>query len=240
MNNQQSSISSPEFSLVVPFYNEEAGCEPVTLRLVEELDRMQIDYELIPVNNGSTDQTGTILDRCAREHARIKVVTVDQNQGYGWGILSGLARSSGRFVGYVDGDNQIPPAQMIQVFNHAREHDTDICKGARIERTDGFQRRVISTVYNVMFKVLFRCPVHDVNAKPKIMKRTCFTKLGLQSKDWFIDAELVIKAQASGMRIDEVPIEFLRREQGASKVRLGAIFEFLKNILIYRLTFREN
>lgn len=226
----------PALSLVIPFYNEEEGCELVIQRLVEKLEYYQIDYELIPVNNGSTDQTEKIIDRCAQQHPRIKVVTVACNQGYGWGILSGLSQSTGRFVGYVDGDLQVPPDAVIRVFNCAREQDADIGKGTRVTRSDGLKRRIISTTYNIMFKVLFHCPVQDVNAKPKVMKRHCLSQLDLQSKDWFIDAELIIKAHAYGMRIAEVPIDFLPRKQGASKIRMGAIFEFIRNLLVYRLT----
>lgn len=229
-------MASPEFSLVIPFYNEEQGCELVTRHLIEELDQHGIDYELIPVNNGSTDQTGAILDRLAGSHPKIKVVTVAQNQGYGWGIISGLARSTGQYIGYVDGDTQVPPRDVIQLFERAREKGVDLCKGKRIARFDGLTRKVISSAYNLLFRWLFHCPVGDVNAKPKILSRDCYSRLALQSKDWFIDAEIVIKAHALGMRIEEVTIEFLPREQGASKVHVNAIFEFLRNLMVYRLT----
>lgn len=227
---------SPELSLIIPFFNEEGGCEFVTHHLMEELDHHGIDYELILVNNGSTDQTGTILAHLAGGHPRVQVVTVEQNQGYGWGILSGLARSTGQFVGYVDGDTQVPPREVVQLFEQARHGGVDLCKGMRLVRFDGPSRRVISFIYNWLFRWLFRCPVSDVNAKPKILSRDCYTRLELRSKDWFIDAEIVLKTHALGMRIQEVMVEFLPREQGTSKVRLDAIVEFLKNLLIYRLS----
>ena len=234
-------MPSPEFSLVIPFYNEEANCKEVINRLVEVLEQYCIvDYELVPVNNGSVDQTGVILARCAASNPCIKIVTVEENQGYGWGILSGLSQSTGTFVGYVDGDLQISPEDIIRVFTHIKEHGGDICKGARTDRGDGFKRRVISTVYNIIFKVLFQCSVRDINAKPKIMKHSSYTRLDLQSKDWFIDAELIIKADGLGMHIKEVPIDFKAREEGKSNVSLGSILEFFKNLLIYRLTARKH
>lgn len=229
-------MAAPEFSLVVPFYNEEDGCELVTRHLLDALDEHGVDYELIPVNNGSTDQTGAILDRLARSHPRLKVVTVDRNQGYGWGILSGLARSTGQFVGYVDGDTQVPPRTVVSLFEQAKAEGADVCKGRRLVRSDGLRRRVISSVYNRLFQWLFRCPVDDVNAKPKILSRDCYARLDLRSKDWFIDAEIVIKAHALGLRIGEMTIQFLPRQQGASKVHLDAIFEFLRNLVVYRWT----
>lgn len=233
-------MPSPELSLVVPFYNEEDGCEKVVLQLIETLDRHQADYELITVNNGSIDRTGALLARCAQTHSRIRVVTVAQNQGYGWGILCGLARSSGDYVGYVDGDTQIPPDTVVAIYTRLRQGQADICKGARVTRHDGLKRKIISIVYNGFFKMLFPGPVRDINAKPKIMTRACYEQLALQSKDWFIDAEIILRARALGLRVEEVAIEFLSRDQGRSKVRIRTMLEFFKNLLVYRLTGPSN
>jgi glycosyltransferase involved in cell wall biosynthesis len=234
-------MSSPELSIIIPFYNEESCCEQVLQQLVKELDFHRIDYELLPVNNGSADQTARILDRCAQSHARIRVVTVPRNEGYGWGILSGLRESTGRYVGYVDGDMQIAPSEVVRVFQHLKANGADLCKGKRITRFDGFQRKLISKIYNGVFRILFACRVNDINAKPKILRRTSYQVLHLNSKDWFIDAELILKAHALGMRIEEVDIEFLSRKQGASKVRWSTVGEFIRNILLYRFSFgRQN
>jgi len=229
-------VTSPEFSLVIPFFNEEANCREVVTSLVEVLDQHDVDYELVPVNNGSEDHTGMILSRCAESNPRIRIVTVEKNQGYGWGIVSGLSQCAGSFVGFVDGDLQISPEDILRVYTHIKAHGEDVCKGTRSDRGDGFRRRVISAVYNLFFNLLFKCTVRDVNAKPKVMKHTCYTRLDLQSKDWFIDAELIIKASDLGMRIEEVPVDFKARAEGKSNVYLGSILEFVKNLIIYRMT----
>ena len=229
-------MTPPEFSLVIPFYNEEANCKEVITRLVEVLDQHDVDYELVSVNNGSEDHTGMILSHCAESNPRIRIVTVEENQGYGWGIVSGLSQSAGLFVGYVDGDLQISPEDILRVYTHIKEHGEDICKGTRTDRGDGFKRRAISAVYNLFFKLLFQCTVRDVNAKPKVMKHSCYTRLDLQSKDWFIDAELIIKADGLGMLIEEVLVDFKARTEGKSNVHLGSILEFFKNLIIYRMT----
>jgi glycosyltransferase involved in cell wall biosynthesis len=228
-------MSRPELSIVIPFYNEEACCEQVLHRLILELDQNGIDYQLLPVNNGSSDRTGEILDRCARDCPRLKVVTIHQNRGYGWGVISGLRQGEGEYLGYVDGDTQIPSSEVVRVFRHMVERNADIGKATRQQRLDGIKRKAISSVYNTFFKLLFACSVRDINAKPKILRRDCFHALDLQSMDWFIDAEIILKAQTRAMRVEEIEISFLPRREGVSKFRWSTVWEFVINILRYRL-----
>lgn len=224
----------PDLSITIPFYNEEICCEQVLQSLTAALEQHTIVYEILAVDNGSTDQTGHILDRIAQSSPHIHLVKVAHNEGYGWGIISGLNESKGKYVGYIDGDTQIPPHEVIRVYQSILANHADIGKGKRIERFDGLRRKIISRIYNVLFYIIFACPIHDINAKPKILRRTSYTQLDLKSKDWFIDAELILKAHKAGLRIDEVEIEFLKRQDGVSKVRMTTIWEFIKNLWQYR------
>lgn len=227
-------MSEPDLSIIIPFYNEELCCEQVLQTLTAVLEQDVVVYEILAVDNGSTDQTGHILDRIAQSSPYIHVVKVARNEGYGWGIISGLNKSRGEYVGYIDGDTQIAPDEVIRVYQSVLANQADVGKGKRIERFDGLRRKIISKIYNVLFYIIFACPIHDINAKPKILRRTLYKQLGLKSKDWFIDAELILKAHAAGMRIDEVEIEFLKRQGGVSKVRMTTIWEFIKNLWRYR------
>ncbi|MBM3265148.1 MAG: glycosyltransferase family 2 protein [candidate division Zixibacteria bacterium] len=226
-------MSAPELSVVIPFFNEEACCEDVLYNLAAVLDREKIDYELIPVDNGSLDRTGDLLDRLAQSHDRIRVVTLPANEGYGWGILSGFRHSTGVYTGYMDGDAQVSPESLIRIYTELKSSGADLCKATRITRMDGLRRVTISRMYNMLFRGLFLCRVKDVNAKPKIMRRVCIDHLNLVSKDWFIDAEIVLKAHNAKMRIHEVAIEFLPRNKGKSKVKLTTVWEFINNLLRY-------
>lgn len=229
----------PELSIVIPFYNEEACCIKVLSLLVTELDRQGVNYELLPVNNGSTDQTGTLLAKFSESHDRIKVVTVQNNEGYGWGILSGLRHSTGFYTGYMDGDAQISPESLLRIYSRLKTSGADVCKATRATRFDGWQRKSVSRIFNTLFRMLFLCPITDINAKPKIMRQSCLLSLNLDSKDWFIDAELMLKASARKLSIEEVEIEFLPRKEGSSKVRLSTMVEFTRNIVRYFLLSRK-
>jgi len=193
-----------------------------------------IDYELVLVDNGSLDRTGQILEDLSRLDARFKKVTVKHNQGYGWGIICGLKASTGRFVGFMCGDGQIYPKAVMDVFNKLKYENLDLAKVKRAVRKDGLKRHVISEIYNLLFFLFFNVGTMDVNGTPKIFKRELLDKFAPSSKDWFIDADIMIRAKELGLKIGEVPVVFLARQKGKSNISLSAIFQFLKNMIRYK------
>ena len=223
-------------SLVIPFYNEEKNIDHVVSELVNSFEKASIDYELILVNNGSVDQSPQILEDLAKERPdRIRVVHVPVNQGYGWGIINGLKLPSSEFIGYMCGDGQIKSQDVIKVFDCIKDGTYDLAKVRRVVRHDGIIRKALSTVYNFLFLIAFSLRTLDVNASPKILKRDALAIISPISKDWFIDAEIMIKAKYLNLKVVEVPVEFLHREKGRSHVAFTTIFEFARNMLNYKL-----
>jgi N-formylglutamate amidohydrolase len=98
---------------------------------------------------------------------------------------------------------------------------------------------MVTGVYNLLFRVLFGYPHRDINGTPKVFTRELHQRLELRSKDWFVDAEVMLKAHDLGARFAEVEVEFHRREAGASHVRASAVVEFLRNMLRYRFQERN-
>lgn len=224
-----------DFSLVIPLYNEEEGARGVVDNLISALDEALLDYELVLVDNGSRDMTPQILESLAREKGdKIKIVHVPVNQGYGWGIINGLNAATGTFVGYMCGDGQIQPKDVIKVFDRIRAGNCDLAKVKRVARHDGLLRKILSRGYNSLFLLWFNVKSLDVNGTPKILKRDLLERFNPVSKDWFIDAEMMIKAKHLNLNVEEVPAQFVRREAGRSNVRFGTIWEFWKNMVGYR------
>ena len=222
-------------SLAIPFYNEEKNINKVVSGLINSFEKASIDYKLILVNNGSYDNSPRILENLANEKPdRITVVHVEVNQGYGWGIISGLRLADSDYVGYMCGDGQTKPDDVVGVYRLIEQDKCNLAKAKRISRGDGLWRRTISFVFNRLFWIMFRVPSQDINGTPKIFKRDWLEKLYPTSKDWFIDAEVMIKARYLAMKIGEVPTEFLPREKGKSHVALATSLEFIKNMLSYR------
>jgi len=219
-------------SIVIPFFNEEENVEPVVTGLLAALTGGDFDVDLVCVQNGSRDRTGEILARLGQTNPRITIVNIATNRGYGFGVRQGLTTATGTIIGYSDGDGQAQPADVIRVLGSMRTHRA--AKAIRIIRNDGWQRRFVSAIFNALFHFLFRVRPRDANAKPKFFHKEDLTKLALESDDFFIDTEVMIKVEALGITWAEEPIEFCKRVGGASSVRLSSIMEFLYNLLRWR------
>jgi len=227
------SIHGPAFSLALPFYNEEENIVPVVSQLTAALDRNRLDFELILVDNGSRDRTGELIGDLIASDARLKTAAVPRNLGYGWGVRQGLSAATGRWIGFMDGDAQIEPEDAAR-FLLSVDDNYDMIKVRRRKRQDGLIRARVSEIYIILFCLLFSLPIYDINAKPVIFKRELLEPLDLTSRDWFIDAELMLKADFLGLTIREIPVIFRRRQAGRSSVRPTTVVEFLKNITNYR------
>jgi len=224
------------FSLVIPLYDEAENVERVAREIVAALERAGEPFELVLVDNGSRDRTRELVTRLASGDRRLRLVLVDKNRGFGSGVLAGLAVARGDAVGFMGGDGQVSADDLAAVVARLRREGLDLVVGRRVARADGWRRRFVSLVYNGLFRLLFRTRVADVNGSPKAMTRSLLDALALRSKDWFLDAEIVVKAEALKARVGEWPLAFRRREGGASHVRLAAIAEFARNMIRYRFS----
>lgn len=221
-------------SLVLPLYNEADGIARIIADLTEVLQREGIAFQLVLVNNGSVDGSGAILLELAGADPRLHITTVPVNQGYGWGIISGLNEATGDVVGFMCADGQIDPGDVVKVYRRLVEGGFDLAKVVRVTREDGLQRRVMSWVYNTFFRLLFQFKEYDINGTPKLLRRERLAQLHLTSKDWFIDAELMILAVRNRFSIGEVPVNFFARGHGASNVSLATSFQFIRNMFRFR------
>ena len=149
----------------------------------------------------------------------------------GWDMRSGLALATGECLAVIDGDGQVLVEDLVRVYRLLREQGLDLAKMYRRQRGDGLKRKLFSFVLNGLFHLLFPgLPVRDINAKPKILTRSAYERMNLQSTDWFIDAEMLIQARRLGLRIGEIETEFLGLTGRRSFVRMAAVFEFLRNL----------
>ena len=225
-----------KFSLVMPMYNEEAMVEKIIQETITAFDQKGLQYELIIVKNGCKDKTGEIVDILAKKYPQIKPVFVPVNLGYGHGVITGLNAATSSIIGYVDGDGQVPPDDIVRVLRLFEEDSTSVfCKGIRYQRGDGFQRVFASFSYNFLFKILFLSPVRDINGKPKFFRKQFYDTLHLESNDWFIDPEIVLKGIHKGYKPQEIVVHFDERKKGKSNISLKTIQEFAKNLVKWRI-----
>lgn len=231
-------VPVPELSLVMPCYNEEDNVGYTIPRLLQAFEREGHVVELVAVNNGSHDRTGAMLAELARTHPQIVPVTVEHNQGYGFGILTGLAHARGRWIETVAADGQVDAEDVLRLYEAVRTtHQRVLGKVRRRFRMDGPIRKVISVGYNLFVHLLWPgIGSWDVNGQPRICSRELLQEMQLTSKNWFIDPEMLIKSHYMGVRIFEVNVFARMRGNGLSHVRAMTVWEFFASLLRYRFS----
>ncbi len=227
-----------DLSIVIPFYDEEKTIEPLTKILIKELKKNNVNYELILVDNGSRDSTPKIVDELSGKYENVKSVHVKINQGYGWGILNGLKMAGGEYVGYMDGDLEIQPDGLLKLYKKVKITNADVGKGVRDRRESDTVKFILSVGYDILFFFLFFKFVRQVNANPKIIRKNCYKKMNLKSKDWFIDSEIIIKTLKNGYKIVDQVVSYIPRKAGKSHINffdlLLMIIYYLKSTVKYR------
>jgi glycosyltransferase involved in cell wall biosynthesis len=231
--------SAPELSAIVLGYRAGRSLLRVAEALLADLEASGVPYELVLVANywpGRDDETPVVAKEFASGHGRVRVVAGPKEGAMGWDMRSGLEAARGDVLVVLDGDAQNPVSDVIRVYRALRETGADVVKGRRVLRHDGPYRRLVSITYNVLFRLFFRTRgLWDINGKPKGLTRGAYERLELRSDDWFVDAEIVLKARDLGLTIRELPVEFFENEERASLVRPSAIWEFARNMVRTRL-----
>lgn len=233
---------SADISVVILCYKAASSITEFVRDVRKLLEEQGLSYELVLVANYNaheqdTDQTPRVVKELAKRDPRIVVVSKTKEGMMGWDLHSGLQAATGETIALIDGDGQMPAEDIIRIYDALRSGTYDCAKTYRVGRFDGWKRTVISKVYNALLKVFFpRMSLRDVNSKPKIFTREAYARLTLRSTDWFADAEMMIQASYLGLHIIEVPTVFYENKHRRSFIRTSAIVQFLKNIVVYRLT----
>jgi glycosyltransferase involved in cell wall biosynthesis len=227
---------APEISLIVPCFNEQ-GVIPYTIpQLVEAFARDGHRLELVACDNGSTDRTGEIIAGFVAEGLPVVHRRVERNEGYGNGILQSIPACSAPWIGMIPADGQVDAEDAARLFRILKGSEGRVLgKVRRRFRMDGLPRKIVSVAYNGFVWLLWpRLGSIDVNGSPKILQRDVLSAMRLQSKDWFLDPEIMIKAHYLGVRVLEMNVFARMRSNGLSHVRPSACVEFFVNLLRFR------
>lgn len=195
-----------------PCWNEQDAIEPLTQKAVDVLEGIGADYEIILVNDGSTDQTGAIADRLAAENPRIRVVHHPVNRGYGAALQSGFGAAQKELVFYTDGDgqfdlNELPP--LLKLMDRF-----DIVSCYRLNRQEGLIRKLNAFCWTRLVGLLFALPLKDIDCAFKLYKRSIFDGMELYSTGALIDTEVLARAVRKGCRITQVGVRHYPRIAG--------------------------
>jgi glycosyltransferase involved in cell wall biosynthesis len=228
-----------ELSVVVLCYRSGESIRSFARQLKSAIATLSIPFEIILVGNydeGATDDTPSIVRSLAENDHTFKALTQPKLGMMGWDVKEGLKITTGKVICYVDGDGQFPIQSIVDCYRMLIHTNADLVKTYRIQREDGWRRKLFSSFFNQLFRFLF--PTNrsrDINSKPKMFDRKVYDALDLVSDDWFIDAEVMIKADKLGLVVSELPIVFHELEGRNSFVNMGTAVEFIINLLRFRI-----
>lgn len=227
-------------SLIVPALNEEEVLGFTIPQLLRAFDAAGLELELVVVDNGSTDTTRSIIERWSEKDPRVVLCTVDVNQGFGFGIHSGMKKATRAWVGYIPADGQVDAEDVARLFAAAASTNGRlVAKVRRHFRVDGWKRKFVSTTYQTFFRALFPAVASlDINGTPKILPRPAWDAMHLESFGWLLDPEIMVKTHALGLRVMEFNVFGRVRGGGVSQVRPSAIEEFTSTLLDARFSKR--
>ena len=218
-------------SIFFPCYNEEHNIESLVTETREVLDGLVQQYEIIIIDDGSFDKTGSIADTLQQLHDNIRVIHHQVNRGYGAALISGFRNSRYEWVFFTDGDNQFFMKEIELLLQEADAGDAVI--GFRKNRQDRFHRIVYARAWHILIGRVFGLMVRDIDCAFKLIKIKFLENLALRSSGALISTELLMKLKHAGARIKEVgvshrPRQFGTQTGGSPKVIIRAFVELFK------------
>jgi glycosyltransferase involved in cell wall biosynthesis len=210
-------MPQPSVSLVIPMFNEELNIEHAVNAAVEACTKYADDYEIIIVDDASTDRSPYLVAAFAAGNPRIRMIRHERNRKLGGALKTGFGAASKDLVLYMDADLPFDPDALGRAMRAMAVTGADMIAGYRLDRTvEGARRALYSYIYNGLIGVLFGWPHRDINFSFKLMKRELLEAVELKSEGSLIDAELIVKAKNRGFSIQQIGLDYFPRTRGVS------------------------
>ncbi len=226
------------FSFVIPCFNEAANL-PLLLDRCQEL-AVRPDIEVVLVDNGSTDNTTEVLENLLPKYPGCRSIRIEKNQGYGFGIVSGLKAAKGEILGWTHADMQTDPQDMLFGLELFEKYGDDIfVKGRRYGRP--FMDVVFTVGMSVFETFLLARPMWDINAQPTMFSRRFFESWTAPPDDFSLDLYAYYQAQSYGLKVHRFPVRFSKRAHGVShwNVNWAAKRKFIRRTLDFSLRLKK-
>ena len=209
-------MPKPSISAFFPCYNDAATIGDLVLQADRELRALSDDHEIIVVNDGSRDESASVLAALGARVERLRVVTHETNRGYGAALRSGFAHATKDLVFYTDGDGQYDVSE-LPILLMLLTDDTHFVNGMKMTRQDPPHSVFIGNLHRFVTRWSFWLPITDVDCDFRLIRRSILDKLTLRSNSGSICVELVKQAQRAGAQFREVSVHHYARRSGVSE-----------------------
>ncbi len=226
---------SPEITLVLPAYNEQDNIGSVLANSIASLERLGRTWEILVVDNHSSDNTSGVVRALVQEEPRIRLIVHDTNRLYSGSCQTALRESRGRYVAIMDSDGQFT-ADDLPRFLEKLQRGANLVFGWRQQRHDPLIRKVMSLVFNALAKFWLGFPFHDLNVGLRMFDRKFLEKASIVHALNMANPELYARARQANLVLDEVPIRHFARTRGKTSHNL---FKFVQLFLLVNRYFRS-
>ena len=216
-------------TIFYPMWNEQDTIHRAVNAAFDAGDALVADgeiatYDVLIINDASTDATGEIADRLAESDSRVSVVHHAVNRKLGGTIKTGFENARGEIVLYTDADLPFDMAELSKAVRLLRIYEADIVSAYRFDRTgEGPRRLVYSYVYNHLVQTLFGLRLRDMNFAFKLLRRSMLDQVELKSEGSFIDVELLARAKRLGFEIIQFGVDYFPRTRGISTLSSNSV-----------------
>jgi glycosyltransferase involved in cell wall biosynthesis len=207
---------TPRLSIFFPCYNDAGTIASMVALADATAQGLGVSYEVIVIDDGSSDRSRDILRSLEPKYPRLRVVFHEKNRGYGGALRSGFAAACGEWVFYTDGDYQYDVSELALLWEKSGP-GVDMVNGYKIKRHDPAYRVWIGLVYQHFIQLVFRLKIRDVDCDFRLIRRAALDRFDLKEDTGCICVELVKKLQESGARFDEVGVKHMFRAYGHSQ-----------------------
>lgn len=229
-----------EISVFFPAYNEEKNIKKTIVEAISVLEKTAKKYEIIVINDGSKDKTGEIVEKLMKENKNIRMITHRKNKGYGGSLISGFSKVKYEWIVFTDSDGQFDFSEIGRFISTQKETNADLVIGWYRKRRVSFIRKINSSVWQIIVRLMFGLKVKDIDCGFKLIRKKVIDEISqLKSqRGAFISTEFLVKAKLKNFKIVEIPVHHYAREEGAAtganlNVIMGSfkdLYELMKKI----------
>lgn len=203
-------------SVFFPCYNDSHSIAQLVIDSFSTLKKITNKFEVIVIDDGSTDNSRNVLNNLLKEYRQLKVIYHKKNKGYGGALQTGFHIAKYEWIFYTDGDGQYDVKKLPLLIRLA-SNNVDFVNGIKISRKDPTYRIIAGSIYSFFIRWFFWTPIHDIDCDFRLIRKKILKKIILQSASGSICVELVKKAQRAGAKFQEVGVPHFERQWGDSQ-----------------------